>query len=309
MYFWGNSAKMSIQVEGITKNYGSQKALDDVSFSIGKNEIVGFLGPNGAGKSTMMKILTTYLKADSGLARVNDFDVNSDQKKVQQKIGYLPEHNPLYLDMYVREYLGFSCDIYGVDKSRIEEVLGLTGLKSESHKTIQQLSKGYRQRVGLANALLHDPEVLILDEPTTGLDPNQILEIRDLIRSIGKSKTVFLSTHIMQEVEAMCDRVIIINKGEIVADSNLADLKGDEAQVIVVEFDYRVEEQFLKNLPKAKTVRNTHDFIYEITFKGDKDMRSSVFDFAHDNKLKILQLYQKNKSLEELFIQLTGDQS
>ncbi|MBT8268820.1 MAG: gliding motility-associated ABC transporter ATP-binding subunit GldA [Bacteroidia bacterium] len=300
---------MSIAVEEITKCYGDQKALNEVSFSVGKNEIVGFLGPNGAGKSTMMKILTTYLEADSGQARVNDKDVRTEQKSVQQQIGYLPEHNPLYLDMYVREYLKFSCDLYKIDKSRIEEVIQLTGLNTESHKMIGQLSKGYRQRVGLANALLHDPEVLILDEPTTGLDPNQILEIRELIRSIGKTKTVFLSTHIMQEVEAMCDRVIIINKGEIVADSKLKDLKGDEEQVVMVEFDYRVEEAFLKKLPKVSTVKNIGGFEYEISFSCSDDMRSHVFDFAHDNDLKILQLYQKNRTLEDLFRQLTTDQS
>ena len=299
---------MSISVQDVVKHYGDQKALNGVSFSIGKNEIVGFLGPNGAGKSTMMKILTTYIEADSGNAKVNDHDVRSEQRLVQEQIGYLPEHNPLYLDMYVREYLGFSCNLYGINSSRIEEVIALTGLDNESHKTIGNLSKGYRQRVGLANALLHDPEVLILDEPTTGLDPNQILEIRALIKSVGKTKTVFLSTHIMQEVEAMCDRVIIINKGEIVADSSLKDLKGDEDQVVVVEFDYRVEEAFLKNLPKVKIVKNTGGFEYEITFDSAEDMRSHVFDFAHDNKLKILQLYQKNKSLEDLFRQLTTDQ-
>ncbi|MBT8254316.1 MAG: gliding motility-associated ABC transporter ATP-binding subunit GldA [Bacteroidia bacterium] len=298
---------MSIVVEKISKFYGDQKALNDVSFSIGKKEIVGFLGPNGAGKSTMMKILTTYLSADSGNASVNEFDVSANARAVQQSIGYLPEHNPLYLDMYVKEYLNFNCNIYKVSKDRIKEVIMLTGLETEAHKKIGQLSKGYRQRVGLANALLHDPEVLVLDEPTTGLDPNQILEIRNLIESIGNSKTVFLSTHIMQEVEAMCDRVIIINKGEIVADSKLTDLKGNEDQVVVVEFDYRVEEPFLNQLPKVKSVKNVHDFTYEITFGTSEDMRSHVFDFAHDNELKILQLYQKNSSLEDLFRQLTSD--
>ncbi|MBT8287820.1 MAG: gliding motility-associated ABC transporter ATP-binding subunit GldA [Flavobacteriaceae bacterium] len=298
---------MSIVVDKISKFYGDQKALNDVSFSIGKKEIVGFLGPNGAGKSTMMKILTTYLSADSGNASVNEFDVSANARAVQQSIGYLPEHNPLYLDMYVKEYLNFNCNIYKVSKDRIKEVIMLTGLETEAHKKIGQLSKGYRQRVGLANALLHDPEVLVLDEPTTGLDPNQILEIRNLIESIGNSKTVFLSTHIMQEVEAMCDRVIIINKGEIVADSKLTDLKGNEDQVVVVEFDYRVEEPFLNQLPKVKSVKNVHDFTYEITFGTSEDMRSHVFDFAHDNELKILQLYQKNSSLEDLFRQLTSD--
>lgn len=215
---------MSIEVENITKTYGTQKALDNVSFSVKKGEIVGFLGPNGAGKSTLMKILTTYLTADEGEAVVNGFDVTSAQKSVQQSVGYLPEHNPLYLDLYVREYLEFSADVHKTDKSRIQEVIELTGLTPECHKKIGELSKGFRQRVGLATALLHNPDVLILDEPTTGLDPNQLVEIRELIKNIGKDKTVFLSTHIMQEVQAICDRIIIIHKGKIVEDAQLADL-------------------------------------------------------------------------------------
>ncbi len=297
---------MSIQVEGISKLYGNQKALNNISFKVEKPEIVGFLGPNGAGKSTMMKILTTYLDANEGLATVNGFDVKANKQLVQQSVGYLPEHNPLYLDMYIKEYLAFNASIYKISKARIDEVIELTGLTPEAHKKIGQLSKGYRQRVGLANALLHNPDVLILDEPTTGLDPNQLVEIRNLIRSIGKTKTVFLSTHIMQEVEAMCDRVIIIDKGEIVADKKLKDLHENQQQIVVVEFDYRVEDAFLLKLPKVKTVVNTHDFVYEITFSTSQDMRSHVFDFAHDNKLKILQLNQKNASLESLFRELTS---
>ncbi|MBC7494866.1 MAG: gliding motility-associated ABC transporter ATP-binding subunit GldA, partial [Flavobacterium sp.] len=233
---------MSIDVQNISKNYGAQKALNNISFSINKGEIVGFLGPNGAGKSTLMKILTTYLPADSGSATVNDCDVATNQKQVQLSVGYLAEHNPLYLEMYVREYLEFNAAIFKVEKKQIDEVILLTGLTSESHKKINQLSKGYRQRVGLATALLHNPEVLILDEPTTGLDPNQIVEIRELIKNIGKNKTIFLSTHIMQEVEAICDRVIIINKGEIVADKKLESLLNQNEQVIEVEFDYKIEE-------------------------------------------------------------------
>ena len=278
---------MSIEVEHISKIYGKQKALNDVSFKINKGEIVGFLGPNGAGKSTMMKILTTYINASEGEAKVSGF-------------------NPLYLEMYVKEYLSFNAGVYHIPKSRIDEVITLTGLTPESHKKIGQLSKGYRQRVGLANALLHNPEVLILDEPTTGLDPNQLVEIRHLIKSLGKEKTVFLSTHIMQEVEAMCDRVIIINKGKIVADKKLKDLRDTKQQTVIVEFDYRVEVAFLNKLPHVKSVTNTHDFIYEITFSTSEDMRSLVFDFAHDNKLKILQLNQKNASLESLFRDLTS---
>ena len=215
---------MSIEVKNITKVYGEQKALDSISFSVNKGEIVGFLGPNGAGKSTLMKILTTYLTADEGEAAVNGFDVLSQSKQVQQSVGYLPEHNPLYLDLYVREYLEFNADLHKVSKSKIEEVIQLTGLTPESHKKIGELSKGYRQRVGLATALLHNPEVLILDEPTTGLDPNQLVEIRELIKNIGKDKTVFLSTHIMQEVEAICDRIIIINKGKLVEDASIKEL-------------------------------------------------------------------------------------
>ena len=297
---------MSIKVENITKVYGSQKALNNISFEINRPEIVGFLGPNGAGKSTMMKILTTYISPTEGEAAVNGHNILTDTKNVQKSVGYLPEHNPLYLEQYVREYLSFNANVYNVDKSRIEEVIKLTGLTPEAHKTIGQLSKGYRQRVGLANALLHNPEVLILDEPTTGLDPNQLIDIRNLIKNLGKDKTVFLSTHIMQEVEAMCDRVIIINKGEIVANKKLKDLRDGQAQIVIVEFDYRVEDAFLLRLPNAKKVKNTHDFIYEITFETSEDMRSHVFDFAHDNELKILQLNQKNASLETLFQELTN---
>ncbi len=296
---------MSIEVNNITKLYADQKALNNVSFKVDKGEIVGFLGPNGAGKSTMMKILTTYIDASEGEAKVNDFDVQTQAREVQKRVGYLPEHNPLYLDMYVKEYLAFNADVYQVSKSRIADVIELTGLAPEAHKKIGQLSKGYRQRVGLANALLHDPEVLILDEPTTGLDPNQLVEIRHLIKSLGEEKTVFLSTHIMQEVEAICDRVIIINKGEIVADKKLSDLKADQEQIIEVEFDYRVEDVLMNRLQHIQNVKNTHDFIYELTFSTKKDMRPMVFDFAHDNGLKILQLNQKNKNLESLFRELT----
>jgi ABC-2 type transport system ATP-binding protein len=297
---------MSIEVQNISKSYGTQKALDDVSFSIKKGEIVGFLGPNGAGKSTLMKILTTFLVADHGQAVVNGFDVGQQTQKVQNSIGYLPEHNPLYLELYVREFLEFNADLFKVAKSRIEEVIQLTGLTAESHKKIGQLSKGFRQRVGLAAALLHDPEVLILDEPTTGLDPNQLVEIRELIRNIGKNKTVFLSTHIMQEVEAICDRVIIINHGKLVADRPLeAMFEKNNEQIIIVEFDYRVEEELVARIPHLKSFENTHDFVWELTFQSEKDMRPAVFDFAHDNGLKTLQLNQKNKNLEAVFREMT----
>jgi ABC-2 type transport system ATP-binding protein len=298
---------MSIEVKNITKTYGAQIALDNISFAVKRGEIVGFLGPNGAGKSTLMKILTTYLLADSGEATVNGHDVVADQKAVQKSVGYLPEHNPLYLDLYVREYLGFNADVYGAGKSRIDDVIKLTGLTPESHKKIGQLSKGYRQRVGLANALLHNPDVLILDEPTTGLDPNQLSEIRNVIRNVGKDKTVFLSTHIMQEVEAICDRVIIIDKGRIVTDKKLDNLiSAATEQVIEVEFDYKVEEQLIGTIPHLKSFKNIHDMTWELTFLADKDMRPAVFDFAHDNGLKTLQLSQKNKNLEAIFRDMTG---
>ena len=304
--FVANSSIMSIEVQNISKSYGSQKALDAISFSIKKGEIVGFLGPNGAGKSTLMKILTTFIEADSGSASVNGNDVNSAQKAVQQSVGYLPEHNPLYLDLYVREYLEFNADVYKVPKSRIEEVIQLTGLSPESHKKIGQLSKGYRQRVGLATAFLHNPDVLILDEPTTGLDPNQLVEIRELIKNIGKDKTVFLSTHIMQEVEAICDRVIIINNGKIVTDKKLDKLVSEEKeQIIEVEFDKKVSEEAISTIPTLKSYTNTHNMVWELTFLADKDMRPSVFDFAHDNGLKTLQLNQKNKNLEQIFREKT----
>ena len=298
---------MSIEVKNISKTYGNQKALDNISFSVKKGEIVGFLGPNGAGKSTLMKILTTYIGADSGNANVNGFDVETMQKSVQQSVGYLPEHNPLYLDLYVREYLEFNASVYKIEKTRIEEVIVLTGLLSESHKKIGQLSKGFRQRVGLANALLHNPDVLILDEPTTGLDPNQLLEIRNVIKNVGKDKTVFLSTHIMQEVEAICDRVIIINKGVIVADKKLDNLiSADKEQVIEVEFDYKIEEEAVARISHLKSYKNTHDFVWELIFLSDKDMRPAVFDFAYDNGLKTLQLNQKNKNLESIFREITA---
>jgi len=296
---------MSIQVENITKTYGEQKALNNISFKIEKGEIVGFLGPNGAGKSTMMKILTTFLPASEGAAFVNGFEVNKDEIAVKKSVGYLPEHNPLYLEMYVREYLFFNAGIYNIPKNEVENVIEKTGLSPEANKKISQLSKGYRQRVGLANALLHNPEVLILDEPTTGLDPNQLIEIRHLIKNVGKEKTVLLSTHIMQEVEAICDRVIIINKGEIVLDKKLSDLKNNKQQIIEVEFDYRVEEEALQKIPKLEKIENSMGFVYQLYFDTETDMRGKVFDFAHDNGLKILQLHQKNTTLEKLFSELT----
>lgn len=306
---------MSIEVKNITKLYGEQKALDGISFSIEKGEIVGFLGPNGAGKSTMMKILTSYLPASEGEAFVNGFDVQNEKLQVQKSVGYLSEQNPLYVDMFVKEYLLFNAGIYKVPKSEVDKVITATGLASEAHKKIGQLSKGYKQRVGLATALLHNPEVLILDEPTTGLDPNQLIEIRQLIKNVGKDsktgkggKTVLLSTHIMQEVEAICDRVIIIDKGKIVLDEKLSELQKNQQQIIEVEFDYRVEEIALQKLPKIEKIENPVGFVYNLYFSTDEDMRAKVFDFAHDNGLKILQLHQKNMTLEKLFSELTSKQ-
>ena len=297
---------MSIEVQNISKSYGAQKALDKVSFSVKKGEIVGFLGPNGAGKSTLMKILTTYLNADEGVAKVNGNDVKEAQIEVQQSVGYLPEHNPLYLDLYIREYLAFNADVYKVAKSRIEEVIELTGLSPESHKKIGQLSKGYRQRVGLATALLHNPEVLILDEPTTGLDPNQLVEIRNVIKNVGKDKTVFLSTHIMQEVEAICDRVIIIDQGKIVTDKKLDKLVAEEKeQIIEVEFDKAVNADLLAKLTHIKSHQNNGDNLWLLTFNTEEDMRPRIFDFAQANGLKTLQISLKSKNLEQIFREKT----
>ena len=298
--------KMSIVVENITKTYGNQKALDAVSFCIDSGEIVGFLGPNGAGKSTMMKIITTYISQSDGIVSVNGYNVLTEPMLVKQSVGYLPEHNPLYLEMYVKEYIQFNASVHGVDKKRINEVIAQVGLTPEVHKKISQLSKGYRQRVGLAVALLHNPEVLILDEPTTGLDPNQLVEIRGLIKEIGKTKTVLFSTHIMQEVEAVCDRVIIINKGKIVTDKKVKDLKSNKEQVVEVEFDLKVEAKLLEKIPKLTEAINLHDNSWQLTFSTSQDMRPAIFDFAHDNGLKLLQSQLKNQDLESLFRILTN---
>ncbi|MDO9137759.1 MAG: gliding motility-associated ABC transporter ATP-binding subunit GldA [Lutibacter sp.] len=297
---------MSIEVKNITKLYGEQKALNNVSFSIEKGEIVGFLGPNGAGKSTMMKIITGYINASEGEVFVNNFDISTHKIEAQKSIGYLPENNPLYLEMYVREYLQFNASIHKISKEEVEKVIVKVGLTPEAHKKINQLSKGYRQRVGLAAALLHNPDVLILDEPTTGLDPNQLAEIRSLIKEVGKDKTVLFSTRILQEVEAVCDRVILIHNGQIIADKNLKELTGNQEQIIEVEFDYKVEKQLIENIPHLKSANNVHDTTWELIFDTSKDMRPAVFDFAHDNGLKTLNLTAKNKNLEKLFRELTA---
>ncbi|WP_196885466.1 gliding motility-associated ABC transporter ATP-binding subunit GldA [Aureivirga sp. CE67] len=297
---------MAIEVSNLTKQYGTQTALDAINFSIGKGEIVGFLGPNGAGKSTTMKIITGFVKATGGNVSVNNVSVTDDILNVQKNIGYLPEHNPLYLDMYVKEYLSFHAKIHKINKNRVSEIIKEVGLTPEAHKKINQLSKGYRQRVGLAAAMLHNPDILILDEPTTGLDPNQLIEIRDLIRNYGKNRTILFSTHIMQEVEAVCDRVIIINKGKIVLDKSMEELKKNQDQRIEVEFDYQIERKFLQDIPNLKSFDNIFDTTWEFIFDTQDDMRSEIFDFAQKNGLKILKMNTKNQNLESLFTELTN---
>jgi ABC-2 type transport system ATP-binding protein len=270
-----------------------------------QNGVVGLLGPNGAGKTTLMKILTGYLSQWEGTVSFDGMDIRTNTKKIQQIIGYLPENNPLYMEMYVKEYLSFVGTLYQLKIPLVEAVIEKTGLQEHAHKKIGDLSKGYKQRVGIAAALLHDPAYLILDEPTTGLDPNQVIEIRNLIKNLGKEKTVFLSTHILQEVDAMCDRVIIINKGKIVLDQPLDQLRNKQDQIIEVSFDYRIEVVALEKIPNVQKVINIHDFDYELQIKGTQDMRPAVFDFAHDNGLRILNLQLKNESLEQLFKKLT----
>ena len=297
---------MSIEVTSVSKSYHSQLALNGVSFSAKRGEIIGFLGPNGAGKSTMMKILTGYLSPNQGEVSIANVNVLTNPIHAQKNIGYLPEQNPLYSDMYVREYLKFQASVYKVSKERIEEVIQLVGLTPEIHKKVGQLSKGYQQRVGIAAAILHDPEVLILDEPTTGLDPNQLQEIRELIRELGKEKTVLFSTHIMQEVEAVCDRVIIIKEGELLLDRPLKELRENNEQMIEITFDHKVEEEFIQKLPNLTSFRNNHDMTWHLTFNAEEDMRPVLFDFARENELKILELKSQNQSLEALFKEITG---
>lgn len=304
---------MSIKVDKVTKIYGVQKALDNVSFSIDTGDVVGFLGPNGAGKTTMMKIITGFMPQTSGKVFVNGMDIEENSLKVRKIIGYLPENNPLYTEMYVREYLKYVAGIYKLGKStksKIEEVLVQTGLLPEIGKRIGELSKGFRQRVGLAQALLHNPEVLVLDEPTSGLDPNQIVEIRELIREIGKEKTVMLSTHIMQEVEAICDKTIIINKGKIVADDRTDKImKGstEKKQSIFVEFNKGIDKTILlssvKEIQKVKQLEN-NCWIFEVGI--NKDIRPKIFNFAVKNDLQVLSMQNKEKKLEDVFQELTG---
>lgn len=297
---------MSLLLQNVSKSYGSVKALKDISVSLKKGEVVGLLGPNGAGKSSLMKILTGFYKEWEGQISFDTLDLKGDLQSIQKQVGYLPENNPLYNEMYVIEYLKYVGGLHKLKNPPFKEILEKTGLvEHQSHK-IQTLSKGYRQRVGLAAALIHDPQLLILDEPTTGLDPNQLVAIRKLIRELGKDKTVLLSTHILQEVDALCDRVIIINKGEIILDQALEAIRNKQEQIIEVSFDYRIELVALEKLPNVKKVINTHDFDYELHINSTQDMRPAVFDFAHDNGLKILNLQLKNESLEQLFKKLTS---
>lgn len=300
---------MSVETRHITKLFGKQKALDEVSFSINKGELVGFLGPNGAGKSTMMKIITGFMPADSGKVVVNGQKIESKNLEIRKNIGYLPEHNPLYTDLYVKEFLEITAGFYKLKntKQRVAEMVELTGLGDEQHKKIRALSKGYRQRVGLAQALIHDPSVLILDEPTTGLDPNQLEEIRHLIREISREKTVMLSSHIMQEVEAVCNRVIIINKGKIVADGGIKEIKSGKInrnQVVVVEISAPVK---LEKILAIEGVKNAtlNGNLWEIESNGMQDIRPVIFQFAVDNKLTLLTLNEKQQNLENVFHQLT----
>jgi ABC-2 type transport system ATP-binding protein len=300
---------MSIAVKDLTKIYGEQKAINQISFHIPKGQIVGFLGPNGAGKSTTMKILTGFIPQSSGSAFICDIDVKEHPIEVKKRVGYLPESNPLYKEMYVKEYLHFAAKVHQISNpmQRVREMIGLTGLDIEQNKKIAQLSKGYKQRVGIAQAMIHNPEVLILDEPTSGLDPNQLVEIRNLIKSIGNEKTVLLSTHIMQEVEAMCERVIIINQGEIVADDNTNALKSNIQKTIVVavEFKEEVNKNLLNNLSGVSKVEQNGK-IFKIYSKDNKiDLRQQVFQFSVDHGFTILSLQQEEKDLESIFKTLT----
>ncbi len=306
---------MSLQVLHLTRNYGQQKAVNDISFEISQGEIVGFLGPNGAGKSTTMKIATGFLPPSSGTVVVNGLDVLHHSLQVRKITGYLPEHNPLYLDMYVHEYLHFTARVYDIPtgriKSRIAEIIELCGLVREQNKKIEELSKGYRQRVGIAQALIHDPAVLILDEPTSGLDPNQILEIRKLIKDISANKTVIFSTHILQEVQALCDRVIVINLGEIVADDSVENLLRNQSKsmTIIVDFSGDVNEEVLRQIPGIKKMDRLNASSFRLESNGGVDLRAEVFRFAADHSLSLRGLKQQENSLEEIFRELTVNHS
>lgn len=298
---------MSIEVKNVFKYYGDQAALNDVSFKVNSGEIIAFLGPNGAGKSTMMKIITCFIPKTSGTVKVCGIDVEDDSIEVRKKVGYLPEHNPLYLDMYVKEYLDFTAGIYKLKnrKERVKEMVNLVGLEKEQNKKIGMLSKGYRQRVGLAQAIIHDPEVLILDEPTSGLDPNQLVDIRQLIINIGKTKTVMLSTHIMQEVEAICDRVIIIKDGKIVADDTTKHIQNKEEknQTIFVEFEQSATRNQLRQIPHVSNVKQIEGNKW--LFEAKQDIRAEIAKYAQKNNLLVLTMRVEEKSMEDVFKELT----
>jgi ABC-2 type transport system ATP-binding protein len=303
---------MSIKVLGVTKEFGKQKALDDVSFEVLSGAVVGFLGPNGAGKSTMMKIITGFIPQTAGTVEVNGMSLDSQEFDIRNNIGYLPENNPLYTDMYVKEYLTFVASIYRLGKTtskRVGELIELTGIGQEQNKKIGSLSKGYRQRVGLAQALIHNPSILILDEPTSGLDPNQIVEIRKLIKDVGKEKTVLLSTHIMQEVEAICQKIIIINKGKVVADGSTAEVMAHSSSVgssILVEFLEEVNEQILSKIVEISEIVNINKTTWILSSKSSSDIRPEIFKFALQSGLTIITMQQKGKGLEEIFQSLTN---
>jgi len=303
---------MSVEVRNISKTYGNQLAVNNVSFQVKSGEIVGFIGPNGAGKSTTMKIITGYIPPDTGEVLINGLNTLENELAIKKNIGYLPENNPLYNDQYIKEYLTYTAGLYGIRgnqvRSRIDEVIELTGLSDERTKKIGQLSKGFRQRVGIAQALIHDPEVLILDEPTSGLDPNQIIEIRNLISNAGKEKTILLSTHLMQEVEAICDRVIIINHGEIVADKpagHISSTPGEPVQTILVETDRNIDTEIWQSIPEITHIKVMPENQYLLETKAGKDIRPLIFKLAVDREFAILSMSLRKKSLEELFHELT----
>ena len=296
---------MALVLNQIKKKYGTIEALQGISVAMKAGEVVGLLGPNGAGKSTLMKILTGSIEQWDGTITYKGDDLRNSLKSVQQRTGYLPENNPLYGELFVLEYLQFTASLYKIKNAPFTSIIEQVGLTEFKNRKIETLSKGYQQRVGIAAALLHDPEILILDEPTTGLDPNQMVEIRKLIRSLGEDKIVILSSHILSEVESICDRVLIIKEGKLVADQNLDELRKGQQQIILVEFDYRIETEALSKIPYVTKVVNTFDFNYEIHLDTQEDMRPQVFDFAHDNELKILGLQHKNENLEQLFTQST----